>query len=102
MLADMHEHWCLTDNGVMVAAGVSNTELWNNLGLCCFYASQHDMALRCFDHAFALADDSSVADVWYNIGQVAIGMATSHDCKVQTSLSTCLCSSSVASAVASW
>ena len=33
------------------------------------------MALRCFDHAFALADDSNLADVWYNIGQVAIGMA---------------------------
>lgn len=42
------------------------------------------MALRCFDHAFALADDSNVADVWYNIGQVAIGMAISRDCKLQT------------------
>ena len=25
--------------------GVNNTELWNNLGLCCFYASQYDMTL---------------------------------------------------------
>lgn len=24
----------------LLQMGVSNTELWNNLGLCCFYASQ--------------------------------------------------------------
>jgi len=53
---------------------VNNTELWNNLGLCCFYASQYDMALHCFERALALADDSSLADVWYNIGQIAIGI----------------------------
>ena len=57
-------------------AGVTNAELWNNLGLCCFYACQHDMALGCFDQAFSLVDDSNVADVWYNVGQVAIGMPT--------------------------
>lgn len=34
------------------------------------------MALGCFDQAFSLADDSNVADVWYNVGQVAIGMPT--------------------------
>ncbi len=54
-------------------AGVSNTELWNNLALCCFYASQHDMALGCFERAFAMADDTNLADVWYNVGQVAVG-----------------------------
>ena len=31
------------------------------------------MALSCFDRAFAVADDSNLADVWYNIGQVAVG-----------------------------
>ena len=55
------------------AAGVNSTELWNNLALCCFYASQHDMALSCFERAFAVADDSNLADVWYNIGQVVVG-----------------------------
>lgn len=40
------------------------------------------MALRCFDHAFALADDNTTADVWYNIGQVAVGMI----------ISLCMCS----------
>lgn len=31
------------------------------------------MALSCFERAFAVADDSNFADVWYNIGQVAVG-----------------------------
>ena len=26
--------------------GVNNTELWNNLGLCCFYASQVRMRIE--------------------------------------------------------
>jgi hypothetical protein len=26
----------------LVQMGINNTELWNNLGLCCFYASQYD------------------------------------------------------------
>ena len=43
------------------------------------------MALRCFDHAFALADDSNVADVWYNIGQIAIGKAISFMCNANPS-----------------
>eukprot|EP00873_Tetraselmis_striata_P007905 jgi/Tetstr1/428169/TSEL_018220.t1 len=45
-----------------------------NLGLCCFYASQYDMALHCFERALSLADDANMADVWYNIGQIAIGI----------------------------
>jgi tetratricopeptide repeat protein 8 len=44
--------------------GVSNAELWNNLGLCCFYASQFDTALRCFENAFVTSDDAMQADVW--------------------------------------
>lgn len=54
--------------------GLNSTELWNNLGLCCFYASQYDMALNCFEQALALADDENMADVWYNIGQISIGI----------------------------
>ncbi|RLN91567.1 hypothetical protein BBJ28_00007926 [Nothophytophthora sp. Chile5] len=53
---------------------VSTAELWCNIGLCCFYASQYDMTLSCFDRALALASDDCMADVWYNIGQVAIGI----------------------------
>ncbi|KAL0476904.1 tetratricopeptide repeat protein [Acrasis kona] len=58
----------------LIQMGVNNTELWNNLALCCFYSSQYDMCLNCFERALALADDNNMADVWYNIGQVAIGI----------------------------
>lgn len=53
---------------------VATAELWCNLGLCCFYASQYDLTLSCFDRALALASDDCMADVWYNIGQVAVGI----------------------------
>jgi tetratricopeptide repeat protein 8 len=58
----------------LLQMGINTTELWNNLGLCCFYASQYDMALSCFERAMLLADDDNGADVWYNVGQVAIGI----------------------------
>jgi tetratricopeptide repeat protein 8 len=58
----------------LLQMGVSTPELWNNLGLCCFYASQYDIALSCLDRALSVASDNSMADVWYNIGQVAIGI----------------------------
>ena len=58
----------------LLMMGVNNTELWNNLGLCCFYASQYDMTLHCFERALQLADDDNMADVWFNVGQVAIGI----------------------------
>lgn len=58
----------------LLQMGVQNTELWNNIGLCCFYASQYDMTLNCFERALALADDDNMADVWFNVGQVAIGI----------------------------
>ena len=44
------------------------------MGLCCFYAGQYDLTLSCFERALMLADDDNMADVWYNIGQVAIGV----------------------------
>ena len=52
--------------------GVYNAELFNNLGLCCFYAQQYDMTLTCFERALSLADEVTLADVWYNIGHVAL------------------------------
>jgi hypothetical protein len=53
--------------------GVTSAELFNNMGLCCFYAQQFDMALGCFERALALAEDDSMADVWYNLSHVALG-----------------------------
>lgn len=54
--------------------GVSNSELWNNIGLCCFYASQYDLSLGCFERAISLANDDVMADIWYNIGHVGIAL----------------------------
>lgn len=52
--------------------GVYNAELFNNLGLCCFYAQQYDMTLTCFERALSLAEEVTLAEVWYNIGHVAL------------------------------
>lgn len=52
--------------------GVNNAELMNNLGLSCFYAQQYDMTLICFERALALADGESAAEIWYNIGHLAL------------------------------
>eukprot|EP00451_Oxyrrhis_marina_P015597 CAMPEP_0204328882 /NCGR_PEP_ID=MMETSP0469-20131031/13746_1 /ASSEMBLY_ACC=CAM_ASM_000384 /TAXON_ID=2969 /ORGANISM="Oxyrrhis marina" /LENGTH=360 /DNA_ID=CAMNT_0051311389 /DNA_START=29 /DNA_END=1111 /DNA_ORIENTATION=- len=54
--------------------GVATSELWNNLGLCCFYAGQYDLTLSCFERALMLAEDNNMADIWYNVGQMAIGV----------------------------
>jgi tetratricopeptide repeat protein 8 len=58
----------------LLQMGVNTPELWNNLGLACFYASQYDMTLSCFERALNLASDDTIADIWYNVGQVAIGI----------------------------
>ena len=54
--------------------GVNNAELWNNLGLSCFYSSQYDMALNCFDRALSMASDDAMADIWYNIGHIGVAL----------------------------
>ena len=56
----------------LLQMGVYNAELFTNLGLCCFFAQQYDMTLNCFERALALASDENMADVWYNIGHVAL------------------------------
>jgi len=58
----------------LLQMGVNNSEIWNNLALCTFYASQYDMTLNCFERSLAMAEDDNMADIWYNIGQVAIGI----------------------------
>ena len=44
----------------LLQMGVNTCELWNNVGLCCFFASQYVLTLHCFDRALALATD----DAW--------------------------------------
>jgi len=58
----------------LLQMGVYNTEIFNNIGLCCFYAQQYDMALSCFERALALSTDDNMADIWYNISHVAVGI----------------------------
>uniref|UniRef100_A0A667XY30 Tetratricopeptide repeat domain 8 n=1 Tax=Myripristis murdjan TaxID=586833 RepID=A0A667XY30_9TELE len=59
----------------LLQMGVYNCQLYNNLGLCCFYAQQYDMTLSSFERALVLAaSDEEQADVWYNIGHVAVGI----------------------------
>eukprot|EP01006_Ploeotia_vitrea_P022084 TRINITY_DN54499_c0_g1_i1.p1 TRINITY_DN54499_c0_g1~~TRINITY_DN54499_c0_g1_i1.p1 ORF type:complete len:486 (-),score=258.48 TRINITY_DN54499_c0_g1_i1:42-1499(-) len=58
----------------LLQVGLNNTELWCNVGLCCFFAGQYDMTLSCFERALQLADDDNTADVWYNIGHMAVGI----------------------------
>ncbi len=56
----------------LLQMGIHGAELYNNLGTCCFYAQQYDMALTCFERALAESTDETAADIWYNIGQVAL------------------------------
>ncbi|KAK6304427.1 hypothetical protein J4Q44_G00250130 [Coregonus suidteri] len=59
----------------LLQMGVYHCQLYNNLGLCCFYAQQYDMTLSSFEKALALvANNEEQADVWYNIGHVAVGI----------------------------
>ncbi|MEE6494296.1 hypothetical protein FKM82_017084 [Ascaphus truei] len=59
----------------LLQMGVYNCQLFNNLGLCCFYAQQYDMILTSFQRALSLAkDEEEAAEVWYNLGHVAVGI----------------------------
>lgn len=55
--------------------GVYTAELFVNLGLCTFYSQQYDMTLNCFQRALHLATNESLPDVWYNLGQIAMGLS---------------------------
>jgi tetratricopeptide repeat protein 8 len=58
----------------LLQMGVYSTELFNNLGLCSYYAQQYDVAVDCFSRALDLASDDEMADVWYNIGHLAVNI----------------------------
>ncbi|VDN06071.1 unnamed protein product [Thelazia callipaeda] len=50
--------------------GVNSAELFMNLGLCCFYCQQFDLATSCIERAQVSADDEVAADIWYNTGNI--------------------------------
>ncbi|XP_031211504.1 tetratricopeptide repeat protein 8 isoform X5 [Mastomys coucha] len=68
----------------LLQMGVYNCQLFNNLGLCCFYAQQYDMTLTSFERALSLAEnEEEAADVWYNLGHIAVGIGDTnlaHQC----------------------
>ncbi|XP_058423502.1 tetratricopeptide repeat protein 8 isoform X3 [Diceros bicornis minor] len=68
----------------LLQMGVYNCQLFNNLGLCCFYAQQYDMTLTSFERALSLTEnEEEAADVWYNLGHVAVGIGDTnlaHQC----------------------
>ena len=62
----------------LLQMGVCNSEIFNNIGLCCFYSQQYDLILSCFERALSLAsNDIQLADIWYNLGHVALGVGDS-------------------------
>ena len=73
--------------------GINNAELFNNLGLCCFYAQQYDMTLACMERALSTAEDETlgklimwynddlaiglhffIGEVWYNLGNISLSI----------------------------
>ncbi|KAF8055912.1 Ttc8 [Scenedesmus sp. PABB004] len=58
----------------LLQMGVVSAEVWTNLGLSCFYAGQYDLVGTCLERGLALADDGMAPGVWYNVGQVALGI----------------------------
>lgn len=53
---------------------ISSSEVYNNLGLCCYYSQQFDLTISCFERALMFSDsDETTADIWYNISHVALG-----------------------------
>lgn len=58
----------------LLQMGIFKAEIYNNIALCCFYAQQYDMVITCFERALMFAEsDEAIADIWYNIGHVALG-----------------------------
>ena len=50
------------------------TEVYNNLGLCCYFCHQYDLVITCFERALFYSDsDETTAEVWYNLGHVSLG-----------------------------
>uniref|UniRef100_A0A7E4W893 TPR_REGION domain-containing protein n=1 Tax=Panagrellus redivivus TaxID=6233 RepID=A0A7E4W893_PANRE len=52
--------------------GVNKPELLMNIGLCCFYCQQFDLALGCVDQALTAATDDVSADLWYNAAHIML------------------------------
>lgn len=52
--------------------GIHTAEMFNNIGLCCLNCQQFDLVMPCLENALTLAKENQLADVWYNLGHVAL------------------------------
>lgn len=52
--------------------GIHTAEMFNNIGLCCLNCQQFDLVIPCLENALMLAKENLLADVWYNLGHVAL------------------------------
>ena len=55
----------------LVQLGVDSAEVWNNLGLSCYYDGQYDMFWTCMEKALTAADEDTIGDIWFNIAHVS-------------------------------
>ena len=62
-------------NSLFFKTGVQNTATWNNVGICCFYSGQLDMALKCMQRALNFSQGDEEADLWFNIGNIFSNLA---------------------------
>lgn len=51
--------------------GVNSPELFLNVGLCCFFCQQLELALGCVEQAHATANEEVHADLWFNTAHIA-------------------------------
>lgn len=52
--------------------GVHTSEVFCNIALCCLKTNQFDLVVPCIENALALAKPPLVADIWYNMGHIAL------------------------------
>lgn len=56
----------------LLQMGIHTAEIFNNIALCCLNTQQFDLIIPCIEKALTLANDNILADVWYNLGSVAL------------------------------
>lgn len=52
--------------------GVHTAEVFCNIALCCLKTNQFDLVIPCIENALALAQGPLLADIWYNMGHIAL------------------------------
>ncbi|KAG5448517.1 Tetratricopeptide repeat protein 8, variant 2 [Clonorchis sinensis] len=56
----------------MLLLGFESAELYNNLGLCAFYAQQYETCINYFNQAIQMSTSKSAAEIFYNVAHIGI------------------------------